>query len=58
MVTPFRQKPVPEEPRKTIFAKLSGTWLSCGNYGVYVALTGLCLAVLREDRLVGSNLTV
>ena len=25
---------------KTILAKLSGKWLSCGSYGVYVAVTG------------------
>ena len=26
--------------RKTIFAKLNGTWIARGSYGVYVAVTG------------------
>ena len=34
VVTPSRKT----SSCKTIFTKLSGTWLSCGNYGVYVAI--------------------
>ena len=39
-VTPSRKIcPVRATCMRTIFAKLSGTWLSRGSYGVYVAVT-------------------
>ena len=48
----------PKEPRKTIFAKLGGTWLSRDSYGVYVVVTGstwllrgLYPDLYRENRL-------
>ena len=28
-----------------MFAKKSGTWLSCGSYGVYVAITVVYIAL-------------
>ena len=43
---------VPYEPRKTIFAKLSGSWLSRGSYGIYVAVTGsIALRITLQLRL-------
>ena len=48
----------------TIFAKCNGTWLSCGNYGVYVAVTGstwllrsLCPTLFRENRIEHQSVT-